>query len=86
MDALRLAAVERILDALLDIFGADWFVEQLGEEYEQELAELGLMDASTVSGSSAEEGSVEEGSVDEPSSEESQEKPKPQDDNAMDEE
>ncbi len=62
MDAGREVAAVAVYEALLAIHGAQWIVEQVGDELRGELAILGLIEEDTVS-DAADEASEEEGEV-----------------------
>jgi hypothetical protein len=62
MDAGREVAAVAVYEALLAIHGAEWIVEQVGDELRGELAILGLIEEDTVSDAD-DEASEEEGEV-----------------------
>jgi hypothetical protein len=49
MDAGKEVAAVAVYEALLAMYGADWIVEQVGDELRGELAILGLIEEDTVS-------------------------------------
>jgi hypothetical protein len=53
MDASRETAAVAVYEALLAMYGADWIIEQMGDELQGELAILGLIDDDSESGNDA---------------------------------